>query len=156
MTSVHLNGGLLESADVSADVAQLIGLLRANMNTGLHQSASTLWQRSLPASAMHLALNHIPISSSQAGMCSLLVSMQSRHHVSRSLSLHAGLGSLSRFSGNGMDGIDQQLLQQLTGAKGRPLTELTRTGHISAALQVIVLLNPPLHSASRHLSSSSM
>ena len=35
VASLHLNGGLLKSADVSVDIGQLIGLLRTSRHTGL-------------------------------------------------------------------------------------------------------------------------
>ena len=41
VVSLHLNGGLLEYASVSADVAHLIGFLRARRKPGGHCSPPT-------------------------------------------------------------------------------------------------------------------
>ena len=43
VVSLHLNGGLLEYANVSADVAHLLGFLRARRNPGGHCSPPMLF-----------------------------------------------------------------------------------------------------------------
>ena len=54
----------------------------------------------------------------------------------------AGPGSAPDFSDAVMEGLDGQLREQTAGARKSAVAELVRTGHVSAALQVVPVAAP--------------